>query len=289
MKVLSFGEILWDIYDDNKDLAGAPLNFAAHTARHGDDAYMLSAVGDDELGKETEKIIKKWGIYADYVLALKGKETGKCIVTTDEKSSPRYDILRDVAYDYTASENVPDDFDVLYFGTMALRSEHNFNSLKELVKTRHYEEIFVDINIRSPFYNEETVSFALKTATILKISLEELPTVLKMIRMENSVDYKTTAKKILEKYPNLNLIIITLGENGSYTLESRSSREYSVECDKVQVKSVVGAGDSFSAAFLHRYFRGCDIQSCMEYATRVAGFVVSQHEAVPDYTAKDFI
>ncbi len=33
MKILSFGEIIWDVYEDKKCIGGAPFNFAAHCAR----------------------------------------------------------------------------------------------------------------------------------------------------------------------------------------------------------------------------------------------------------------
>ncbi|MBE7057868.1 MAG: carbohydrate kinase, partial [Ruminococcaceae bacterium] len=52
MIVLAFGEILWDLYPDNKFLGGASLNFGAHLAKHGEDVFLLSAVGQDDLGKE---------------------------------------------------------------------------------------------------------------------------------------------------------------------------------------------------------------------------------------------
>ena len=53
MKVVSFGEVLWDVYPDQKHLGGAPLNFAEQNKKHGLDAMLLSAVGADPLGKET--------------------------------------------------------------------------------------------------------------------------------------------------------------------------------------------------------------------------------------------
>ena len=61
MKVLSFGEILWDVYPDEKYLGGAPLNFAAHLAKHGEDVAMLSAVGKDELGEEAKELVEAHG------------------------------------------------------------------------------------------------------------------------------------------------------------------------------------------------------------------------------------
>ena len=76
MKVLSFGEILWDVYPDKKFLGGAPLNFAAHLAKHGEDAYMVSALGADELGAEALRQLERWNVRADYVAQSAQKDTG---------------------------------------------------------------------------------------------------------------------------------------------------------------------------------------------------------------------
>ena len=47
---LCFGEILFDVFGDDRCIGGAPFNFAAHFAQLGGEAVMVSAVGDDELG-----------------------------------------------------------------------------------------------------------------------------------------------------------------------------------------------------------------------------------------------
>ena len=81
MKLLSFGEILWDIYPDEKHIGGAPLNFAAHFVKQGGESYMLSSVGNDELGKSALHIIKEWGINAEYVSVSHAYETGSRFFT----------------------------------------------------------------------------------------------------------------------------------------------------------------------------------------------------------------
>ena len=58
MKILAFGEILWDIFPNKKCIGGAPLNFAAHAAKQGSEAYILSAVGQDTFGDEAIKFLK---------------------------------------------------------------------------------------------------------------------------------------------------------------------------------------------------------------------------------------
>ena len=58
MKILSFGEIIWDVYENEKFIGGAPLNLAAHCSKQGANSFMLSSVGNDDLGKEAERILK---------------------------------------------------------------------------------------------------------------------------------------------------------------------------------------------------------------------------------------
>ena len=93
MIALSFGEILWDVYPDKKFLGGAPLNFAAHLKKHGENVYMMSALGNDELGKEAIKRIEDWIINTSYILSLDDKPTGSCMVALDENKVPSYNLL----------------------------------------------------------------------------------------------------------------------------------------------------------------------------------------------------
>ncbi len=288
MNALSFGEILWDVYPDNKCLGGAPLNFAAHLAKHGENAYMMSAIGNDDLGEETKRKVKQWQVRDKYLCTLDNKPTGRCLVTLDENKVPSYNLLEDVAYDYIPCNELADDFDVLYFGSMALRSKENFFSLEKLLRENNFKNVFVDLNIRPPFSFKDSVRFCVKNATILKISLEEMGVVSEFLEIEELQDYKEFAKKLSFVYNNLKCIIITLGADGSYALDCAQNKGYFCACEKSEVKSTVGAGDSFSAAYLHKYVKNNEISKCLEYATKVAGFVVSRYEAVPDYNIEDF-
>ena len=288
MKILSFGEILWDVYPESKYIGGAPFNFAAHLAKHGESAYMLSAVGDDALGREAEAALSDMGVLSVYLTKRADKPTGQCLVSLDGASVPSYRLLSDVAYDYIDTDGVADGFDALYFGTLALRSSHNFRSLQALLEKHRYKEIFCDVNIRPPFSSKEAVTLCLDTATLLKISLEELSTVASMIGVAPTKDYASFAKALAAQHENLSCIIVTLGAEGAYAYDSKAKREYTVASRTVSVASTVGAGDSFSAAFLHRYLQKCGLRECMEYANAVAEYVVTQMAAVPDYVAEDF-
>ena len=285
-KLLAFGEILWDVYPDEKFLGGASLNFAAHFAKFGHKAEMLSALGADALGEEARAQLKAWNLGDRYTPALTEKETGKCLVTLDENSIPSYNLLSDVAYDSISTKGIEEPFDVLYFGTLALRGAYNFDSLNRLLEEKTFGEIFVDVNIRPPFYSEKTVRFACGKATLLKISLEELPVVASLLG-EALVDHQAFAHTLAKKFPNLRQIIITLGGDGAYALNCSTGEEAFCPAKKVKVASTVGAGDSFGAAFVSEYLAGKSLPTSLETASRLAAYVVSQTAAVPDYDPKD--
>lgn len=284
MKILSFGEIIWDIYSDKKCIGGAPFNFAAHCARLGAESYLLSAAGDDELGVEALKIARGFGIKDDYIQTVNGSPTGRCLVTLDKNKVPNYDIVKDSAYDYIQFDKdiENNNFDVFCFETLIQRSENNVETIKEILKKVKFKEIFCDLNIRKPFYNEKSIRLCLENASIAKISREELPVVTNTVFGREITDCAVASKLISLNYKNINIIIITLGSDGAYVYDSMNKKEYYHEGETVRVVSTVGAGDSFSAAFVSEYLPGGNIESALDKAVKLSAYVVAHAQAIPE-------
>ena len=283
MKLLSFGEILFDVFPDKSHIGGAPLNFAAHAAKQGADVWMVSAVGEDALGKNAIQQLKVWNINSDFVKTLPDKPTGKCLVTLDNNSIPLYNLLSDVAYDYIPVPKVNEKFDILYFGTLALRNDNNINTVKSLLDMKICKEVFVDMNIRPPYYSLETMLFALSNATVLKISDEELPIIMNTVFDLCDDDTDKAVARITEKFNNLKLIILTRGADGSTAYDVNTGEIFNCAAEKTNVISTVGAGDSFSATFITNFFDGKTITECLKQASVISAYVVSKVEAVPEY------
>lgn len=283
MKILSFGEIIWDVYEDKSCIGGAPFNFAAHAAGFGADSYLVSAVGDDKLGADALNAAKNFGIKDDFIQIISGKQTGTCLVSLNEQKMPAYNILTDVSYDYISfPESIRGkEFDVFCFGTLIQRSESNVKTITDLLKYVKIKEVLCDINIRPPFYSEKSIKLCFESASILKISREELPIVMNAVFGESVRDYAAAAKIIASAYKNVKIVIITLDSDGSYVYDARSRTEYCRECEKVNVVSTVGAGDSYTAAFAVSLLEGDNIKTALEKATKLSAFVVEHAEAVP--------
>ena len=278
MKILSFGEIIWDVYGNEKFIGGAPLNLAAHCSKQGAESFMLSAVGNDDLGKCALEEVKDFNVKTDFISVNYEKETGKCIVTLNEKGVPSYNVLTDVAYDYIRTpESIGElQFDVFCFGTLALRSTENLETVKSILESEKIKKVYCDINIRPPFFSDKTILFALENANILKISDEELHYVADVCGSEELTD-------IALKYNNLEFILLTQGENGATVYDCKNKKAYTENAPKVEVASSVGAGDSFGATFICEYFKTNDIEKSLKKATEISAFVVSKKEAIPEY------
>ena len=288
-KILSIGEIIWDVYPDKKTIGGAPLNFAAHAVLCGAESALISAIGRDSLGGDAIKALKNFGVDCQYV-KNNDKPTGQCIVALDDNAIPHYNVLRDVAYDNIELDGIDFDrinqgkYDALYFGTLIQRNEVSGKAVRDLLEKCYFPRIICDVNLRPNCYNRDSINLCLNHATILKISLEEEPLLRSFGEYVPANDTpEAVARAICEKHPQLEVVIVTLGKEGSYAYTAKDGKEYRQEAIGDTVISTVGAGDSFAAAWLVSYLDHKTIEFCMKRAAEISGFVVAHMQAVPLY------
>ncbi len=286
LKVLSIGEIIFDIYGENAEIGGAPLNFCAHCALLGAESALISAVGKDEWGEKAKIFLKGFGVDTGFV-GLSELETGKCLVTVDENAVPSYDVLRPAAYDnIRLDENIIGRIraysaDVFAFGTLIQRETVSRAALNKILSECKFKEIFCDINLRKDCYDRESCLTCLRNATVLKLSDEEEPLLAGFGFYENSADMKEKLKAISEAFKNISVIIYTMGEKGSAIYKKCTDEFFTVKAVKTETVSTVGAGDSYSAAFLNEYIKSGDIPKAAKAGSELAAFVVAHREAIP--------
>lgn len=288
-KILSFGEIIWDVFPDGDAvIGGAPLNFAAHAVKCGAEAFLFSAIGEDALGEKAIHALQNLGVKTDLI----GKDalpTGRCIVTL-KNGSPSYEVCRPAAYDHillneeTEMRINAEKFDAFCFGTLSAREQISRHALQKTLERCKFGSIFCDINLRPNCYDEESVKLCFESANLLKISEEEEP-LLSAFSFYQSVCPEGLKKQInalFASYKNLSLVLFTKGEKGA-TIYKKDGTCVEIPPYPTQVESTVGAGDSFGAAFLTSYLGGASILEAGSLASRVSAFVVSKKEAVPSY------
>lgn len=275
MKILAFGEILWDIFPTEKKIGGAPFNFAAHCAKLGAESYLVSAVGSDENGVSALAEAKRLGIKCDYIATDRKYKTGVCEVNLNE-GKPSYRLVENVAYDHIPDVCPSKEFDALYFGTLAMRSPDSRRAFEKLLKYVKRKEVFFDVNFRENYYTRELVNTLMRETTVLKISNEEVG----FFGKKGEVN---TCLELSKKYPKLKYICLTLGGEGAMVYDCRRRIILYSDKPKGAVVSTVGAGDSFSACFLVNLLNDKPAEICLDRAVALSDFVVTQLGAVPDY------
>mgnify|MGYP006180603267 CR=1 FL=1 len=97
--IYCYGEVLWDIFDNEKKIGGAPLNVALRMKALGVDSNMISCVGNDADGEEIINEVSKLGLETNTLLRSNDFPTGLVNVTLDESKSATYEILYPSAWD----------------------------------------------------------------------------------------------------------------------------------------------------------------------------------------------
>ena len=280
--VIGIGEALFDVLPEGKKLGGAPANFAYHVSQFGIESCAVSAKGDDELGKE---LIAELDVHhLNYQIETVDYPTGTVQVSLDANGIPAYDIKEGAAWDnmpFTpALEEKAKNCTAVCFGSLAQRNEVSRNTIHRFLDTMPNEEgrykVF-DINLRQGFFTKEIITESIKRCNILKINDEELITISRLFGYPG-IDLQNKCWLLLGKY-NLKILILTCGVNGSYVF---IPGEVSfIETPKVEVADTVGAGDSFTGAFVASILRGKSVREAHELAVKVSAYVCTQNGAMP--------
>lgn len=280
--VVGMGEALWDVLPEGKKIGGAPANFAYHISQFGLDSCAVSAVGDDALGHELLDNFNDKGV--KYLIETVPYPTGTVQVEIDPAGIPQYEIKENVAWD-----NIPYNIRLeelagrtraVCFGSLAQRNVVSRNTINRFLDAMPEDSdplVVFDVNLRQGFYTKEILCDSMKRCNILKINDEELVAVSRMFGYPG-IDLQDKCWILLGKY-NLKMLILTCGINGSYVF---TPGEVSFRpTPRVEVADTVGAGDSFTAAFIAAILKGKSIPEAHALAVETSAFVCTQQGAMP--------
>lgn len=283
--VVGLGEALWDMLPSGKQLGGAPANFAYHVSQFGLESRVVSAVGDDELGHE---ILRNFGEKnLKCLVPTVAYPTGTVQVTLDAAGVPQYEIMEGVAWD-----NIPFTPELqelaartraVCFGSLAQRNAVSRDTINRFLDAMpRGEDVYriFDINLRQHFYTREVLEASLQRCNILKINDEELAIVRQLFGYPEA-SMPDTCERLQKEY-NLKMLILTCGEQGSYVFAP--GRMSFKETPRVEVADTVGAGDSFTAAFIAAILLGKTVEEAHRLAVDVSAYVCTQHGAMPELT-----
>lgn len=293
--IVGIGEILWDMLPEGRRLGGAPANFAYHVSQFGLNSVAVSAVGRDEAGdavirelntRTTEEGNALQQPTFRTMISRVDFPTGTVSINLDSAGVPQYDIHMPAAWDnipFTPElKELAAQTRAVCFGTLSRRSPISHRTISDFVDAVPREDgqwRILDINLRQHFYTRDIILHALEQCNILKINDEELAIISEMLPVPGT-DMRRKCLQLIRQF-DLKFLILTCGTHGSYVFSSGSEIPSFIETPHVTVADTVGAGDSFTAAFIAALIKGRTPLEAHRLAVDVSAFVCTCNGAIP--------
>lgn len=276
--------------DGPQVLGGAPFNVAWNLQAFGRKPLFVSAVGDDRLG---DSIRQQMLSHAMSIAGLQSnkKSTGVVKVAFVD-GEPNYEIVTDQAYDHI--EFNPDTFadrevSLIYHGSLAWRSPGTRATIQSVRKTLD-APVFVDLNIRPPWFEREWLPEMLTGIHSLKLNADELKELsgetatgfVDASDGESRIDQiKHVAFALLKKF-SLQRVWVTDGSFGAAFVERDGGSGFSKSVQVEGFADTIGAGDAFSSVVIDGFVSGLATNQVLDNAVKFAAKVCSLRGATTD-------
>lgn len=288
--VIGIGELVWDTYPNNRFIGGSAANFSIHSNQLGDRGIIVSRVGNDTPGSELLRELNDRGLTTDYIQIDFQKPTGSVHVKIDETGIPRYCCSEDAAFDTLELNDklkqIASEANAVYFNLIAQRHSFAQLSIRSFLDFSPQALKLFDLNLRKWTQEIDSVIVeSLKYSNIVRMNIAELRTLQHSWNVDES-DIVNFSRFLIDTY-SLELVIVTMGENGCYLVTK--NEHVQSQGRKRHVIDTNGAGDAFASAVVHKYLRQASLAEIAEFGNQIAGYVTQQFGATPRYSLPDVI
>jgi len=278
--VISFGEILWDVFPTDSVLGGAPFNLAFRINSLGARGIIASRLGRDEPGREAFRQVLSLGFDTSCIQWDEHRPTGMVNVSFAPDGTHDFYIVPGAAYEnIEATESLlaaSGMCDFFCFGTLVQRSAGSGKALEKLLEAAAGGKKFLDINLRKDCYTPQTVKRSLARTDILKLNDDEAAELTVML-FGRELDLPDFCEKIAEKY-SLECCLVTFGERGVLACSALEGKLY-VPGYRVNVADTVGCGDAFSAGFVHGIIQNRTLEQSCGYGSLLGALAAKRKGA----------
>lgn len=269
MRPLIFGEVLFDCFPDGSVvLGGAPFNVAWHLHAFGLKPLMISRLGNDPLGEQVQDAMGNWGMDCSGIQQDELHPTGIVEISFTD-GEPSYNIKQGAAYDFIDSSLLPPSQGnhLLYHGSLALRSPCSAAALSTIVADYPCHR-FVDINLRTPWWQQDSITSMIQGAEWLKLNDDELREIFPELSSQRErIDHISTMVS--------GQVVLTSGEQGATAITSADGSMHTVKPEAAAaVVDTVGAGDAFCSVYLAGLLLDWPLELTMQRAQSFASAVV---------------
>lgn len=300
--VVALGELLIDFFSNGQsaqgnDLfeacpGGAPCNVLAMLSKLGRKTAFIGKLGDDLFGQHLKKTIERLNIDARGVVFDHDVGTTLAFVRTGAEGERSFAFFRKPGADMMLKEEEIDvellkNCRIFHFGTLSMTHSRVRAATRAAVDIarRNGALISFDPNLRPPLWNslreaKEQIAWGCVHCDILKIADDEAEF---LTGIPLAAD---AGKAIRDSFPNIGLILITCGRNGSLAL-TKDMIVTAQAFSSLNTVDTTGAGDTFCGCCLDAVLREGiggfteeKLKQTLQFAGAAAGIVTTRKGAL---------
>ena len=300
--VVALGELLIDFTESGlsgqgntlfeANPGGAPCNVLAMLKKLGRSCAFVGKVGDDMFGHQLRAVAEEAGICTDYLVTDREARTTLAFVKKLPNGDRDFSFYRNPGADMMLTEaevpgKVIGNSRIFHFGSLSMPHEAVRRATCRAVDCARAGGALVsfDPNLRPPLWADleearEQIAYGLSRCDILKIADNELAF------MTGETDFDRGAALLRGKYPNIRLLNVTAGPEGSCAYYG-DERVFQPALRLGGTIETTGAGDTFCACVLHfvlehglEHLTAEDLGAMLRFANAAAYLVTTRRGAI---------
>ena len=271
---------------------GAPCNVLAMLQKLGRRTAFIGKVGADSFGQQLRETVEAAGVDTSALLFDPTVHTTLAIVHTKPGGDRDFSFYREPGADMMLREDeVPksllEETRIFHFGTLSMTHPgvRAATQAALLLARKAGALISFDPNLRPPLWASmddarQQMEWGLNRCDILKIADNELEFI------TGETDFDAGAKALLQKCPNIRMLNVTAGAEGSYSF-CCGQRVFVPSFRLGGTIETTGAGDTFCACVLHNVLehglenRNADsLRAMLRFANAAAYLVTTKKGAI---------
>jgi sugar/nucleoside kinase (ribokinase family) len=259
---------------------GSAHNVAFGLAVLGRKTGIIGCIGEDEFGKTVLSELQQAGVNTDGI-QFSSKPTGKSIVLIGEDNERSIIIYRG-ANDFIDEKKISQEYINLFrcFVFTSVLGEKSLSALDKAVKIANRKGLLTIANPSASMIRKN------------KKHLLQLLARCRMAIMNEEEAYLLTGKKMpksLEAIKNLgpDTVVVTQGSKGCMAIHG--NRVYQQKAFKTRVVDTTGAGDAFTAGFIHSMLRKDSMEYALKFASVCASLNIKSVGAVKNFPTENDI
>ena len=300
--VVALGELLIDFTENGlseqgnplleANPGGAPCNVLSMLQKLGDKTAFIGKVGNDGFGHLLTKAVQEQGIDTTGLVYDNDVHTTLALVLKKENGDRDFAFYRNPGADMNLKEEEVNESliassSIFHFGTLSLTDESVKMATQKAVKAAKENGLTItfDPHLREPLWRSleeahEQVAWGLQQADVVKISDNEITWFTGMDNYDEGIAF------LQKEYPNLKLICLSMGGDGSKAVYRDIHVAYPAFLQEATIETT-GAGDTFCACMIHTVLEnGIDhldeekLKEMLKFANAAASLVTTKKGAL---------